>query len=194
MKAVAFNGSPRKGGNTEQMIRFVLARLEAAGIETEYVRIGGRPFHGCTACCKCRETKDNRCSIDNDPFNDCLQKMLEADCIIIGSPTYVADVTSETKALLDRTAYVVRANGNPLMRKVGVALSAVRRAGSIHALDTINHLFSVLGLYTVGSSYWNLCIGKDPGEVMDDPEGMRTLQDLADNTAWLLKKIHVADA
>jgi len=112
-----------------------------------------------------------------------------ADAIILGSPTYVADVTSEMKALMDRSVYVLRANGNLLNRKVGAAVSAVRRAGSIHALDTMNHFFQVMGMVTPGSSYWNLGIGREPGEVEDDAEGKKCMADLGENIAWLLGKL-----
>ena len=189
MKVLAFNSSPRPAGNTAQLIRMVFAPLEAAGIETELVSIGGRPLHGCTACLACKRNQDLRCIID-DELNDYIGRMLAADAIILGSPTYVADVTSEMKALIDRATYVLRNNGNPLSRKVGAAVSAVRRAGSIHALDTMHHFFQVMGMVTPGSSYWNLGIGREQGEVADDAEGVRTMADLGENIAWLLGKLH----
>jgi multimeric flavodoxin WrbA len=64
--------------------------------------------------------------------------MLEADGIILGSPTYFANITSEMKALIDRTGVVAKANGGLLKRKVGVAVVSVRRAGSVSAFDALN--------------------------------------------------------
>ena len=111
MKVVAFNGSPRKEGNTAALIKHVLAELEKEGIETETVQVGGKSIHGCTACAKCFENKDKKCVIDKDIVNDCIEKMLEADGIILASPTYFADLTPELKALIDRAGFVAKANG-----------------------------------------------------------------------------------
>ena len=190
MKVVAFNGSPRKDGNTAILIRAVFAELEAAGIETELVQIGGQPIRGCLACGKCKENKDQRCIQSKDIINDCLQKMIQADGIIIGSPTYFGDVTAETKAFIDRTGYVSRANGLLLERKVGAGLSAVRRAGSIHVLGSINHFFLLNNMIILGSTYWNLGIGREIGDVESDAEGMQTMRDLGQNMVWLLGKLH----
>ncbi|WP_298667397.1 flavodoxin family protein [uncultured Methanofollis sp.] len=189
MKVVAFNGSPRKNGNTARLLRTVLAELEREGVETELVHIGGKKVHGCTACAKCFENQDGKCVIDDDFVNDCIAKMAEADGIIIGSPTYFADVSTETKALIDRAGYVALANGGMFTRKAGAAVVAVRRAGAVHAYDTINHLFGISQMVTVGSSYWNLGIGLAPGDVEKDKEGLQTMQNLGQNMAWLLKKI-----
>jgi multimeric flavodoxin WrbA len=189
MKVVAFNGSPRKGGNTEHLLRHVLSVLSGEGIVTELVQVGGMRLHGCTACGQCFENQDRRCVID-DMVNDCIEKMAGADGIIIGSPTYFADVSSETKALIDRAGFVGMANGGLYTRKAGAAVVAVRRAGGIHAFDTINHFFGISGMYTVGSTYWNLGIGLHPGEVEDDEEGIRTMRNLGANMAWLLKKVY----
>ena len=189
MKVLAFNSSPRHEGNTTQLIRMVFQPIEDSGIDTELVNIGGKPLHGCTACLACKRNQDLRCIID-DELNGYIQKMIAADAIILGSPTYVADITSEMKALIDRGTYVLRNNGNPLSRKVGAAVSAVRRAGSIHALDTMNHFFQVMGMVTPGSSYWNLGIGREQGEVADDAEGVQCMQNLGANIAWLLKKLN----
>ncbi|MBI5443661.1 MAG: flavodoxin family protein, partial [Deltaproteobacteria bacterium] len=106
MRVVAFNGSPRRGGNTEQLLRTVFRPLEAAGIETELIQVGGTPLRGCIACMKCRERKDGRCALDGDLLNECVAKMTEADGILLGSPTYFTDVSAEMKALIDRAGYV----------------------------------------------------------------------------------------
>ena len=153
MKIVAFNGSPRKDGNTATLIKHVLAVLEKEGIETETMQIGGKSIHGCIACGKCVENKDRKCVIDKDIVNDCIEKMLEADGIILASPTYFADLTPELKALIDRAGFVVGANSWMLRHKVGAAVVAVRRARSIHVFDSINHLFTISQMIIPGSSY-----------------------------------------
>lgn len=190
MKVVAFNGSPRKGGNTEHLLRHVLSTLKAEGIRTELVQIGGKKVHGCMACGKCFESRDQKCVIDNDFVNGCIQKMVAAEGILIGSPTYFADVSTETKALIDRAGFVGMANGGLYARKAGAAVVAVRRAGGIHVFDTINHFFGISSMYTVGSSYWNLGMGLQEGEVEQDAEGIATMENLGRNMAWLLNKMH----
>jgi multimeric flavodoxin WrbA len=189
MKVVAFNGSPRRDGNTMRLMRMVCDILEAEGIETEIVQVGGQPVHGCTACMNCWENQDGKCVLTGDPVNEWIEKMVAAGGIIIGSPTFFADLTPEIKALIDRAGFVGLANGGLLKRKAGAAVVAVRRAGAIHAYDSINHLFGISEMLTVGSSYWNIGIGLDPGEVEDDLEGRETMENLGKNMAWVLKKI-----
>jgi len=189
MKVVGFNCSPRKDGNTCHMIKDVFKILEAEGIETELVQVGGNELSGCKACGYCAKKKNMKCVIDHDILNDCVAKMVEADGIIIGSPTYFADVNTEAKALIDRAGYVIRMNGMPTKRKVGAAVVAVRRAGAIHVFDTINHFFTINEMIIVGSSYWNMSLAWKEGDYENDKEGVRTMKDLGDNMAWLLKKI-----
>ncbi|AKB52595.1 iron-sulfur flavoprotein [Methanosarcina barkeri str. Wiesmoor] len=191
MKVVAFNGSPRKDGNTAALIKHVLAELEKEGIETEVVQIGGKKIHGCTACGKCYEKMDKKCVIDKDIVNECIEKMLEADGIILASPTYFADLTPELKALIDRAGFVAKANNEMFRHKVGAAVVAVRRAGSIHVFDSINHFFTISQMIIPGSSYWNMGMGLAEGEVEKDEEGIQTMQTLGQNIAWLLKKLNV---
>ena len=183
MKVVALNGSPRIDGNTYHLLTHVCAELEKNGIETEIIHIGGKSIHGCTACTKCFEKHDHTCIIDNDIVNECITKMIEADGIIIGSPTYFADVSTEVKALIDRSGLVSMANGGLFTRKVGAAVVAVRRGGSIHAFDTINHFFGIGNMFTVGSSYWNMGFGYQSGDVEKDSEGIVTMHDLGQNMA-----------
>jgi len=189
MKVVAFNGSPRTGGNTEILVKAVFEPLQAAGIETELVQIGGKAIHGCTACYKCFENKDGKCVITGDVINDCIAKMVAADGVILASPTYFADITPELKALIDRGGLVTWANDNAMRRKVGAAVVAVRRGGEIHAYDTINHFFLISQMIVPGSIYWNMGFGREKGEVTDDEEGMATMKALGENMAWLLDKI-----
>jgi len=190
MKVIAFNGSPHKEGNTSILIHLVLGELKKEGIETELFQIGGKNIRGCIACYKCIENKNQRCAVDNDILNECIEKMVAADGILLGSPTYFTDVTAEMKALIDRAGMVGIANGGIFRRKVGAAVVAVRRAGSTHALDTMNHLFTISQMIVPGSSYWNMGIGMTPGEVEKDEEGLRTMQVLGQNMAWLLKKLY----
>ncbi len=189
MKVVAFNGSARKKGNTAIMIDIVCEELQREGISTEVISLAGKNLSGCIACYKCFERKNRRCSVEDDEMNSYIEMMLEADGIIIGSPTYFADVTANTKALIERAGMVARANGDMFRRKVGAAVVAVRRGGATHVFNSINHFFLIGQMVVPGSIYWNLAIGRDPGQVRDDEEGMRTMRMLGQNMAWLLKRI-----
>lgn len=187
MNVVAFNGSPRKKGNTYQAIGIVLEELNKEGIESELVQLGGVPVRGCRACYKCFEKKDSRC-IQDDEMNMFIEKMISADGIIIGSPTYFSNVSTEVKALIDRAGLVARANDHLLKRKVGAAVVAARRAGATHVYSSINFFFGIGHMIIPGSSYWNVGFGKNPGEIMNDEEGKTTFRDLGQNMAWLLTK------
>jgi multimeric flavodoxin WrbA len=189
MKVVAFNGSPRKEGNTSLLIGHVFTELNREGIETESVQVGGETIRGCTACYKCFDRKDRRCVMNDDIANACVEKMIEADGIVIGSPTYFAAMTPEAKALIDRCGMVIRANGDLLKHKAGAAVVAVRRAGAISVFDTINHFFTISQMVIPGSSYWNIGVGRNMGDVEQDEEGIKTMRDLGANMAWLLKRI-----
>jgi len=190
MKVVGFNCSARKDGNTSILINYVLNELKKEGIETELFSLAGKKIRGCIACYKCFENKDQRCSNKDDVINECIEKMLDADGIILGSPTYFANVSTEMKALIDRTGLVARANGDMFKRKIGVAVVAVRRAGSIHAFNSINHFFFISQMIVPGSNYWNMSIGLNKGEVEKDEEGIQTMKVLGENMGWLLKKLH----
>jgi multimeric flavodoxin WrbA len=189
MKVVGFNGSARKDGNTAIMIEYAFAELAKEGIDTELIQLAGQPLRGCTACYKCFANKDRRCVVDNDIANQCIAKMDAADGIIIGSPTYFAAITPEAKALIDRCGMVARANGDMFKRKAGAGVVAVRRGGAIHVFDTINHFFTINQMIVVGSSYWNIGFGRNPGDVEADEEGLKTMSDLGINMAWLLRKL-----
>jgi multimeric flavodoxin WrbA len=189
MKVVAFNGSARKDGNTAVLLKRVLQVLEAEGFETELVQLAGEQVRGCNACRTCYTTKNKRCVIEDDNVNAYIQKMLDADGLILGSPVYFSMMTPEMKALIDRAGYVARANEDMFKRKVGAAVVAVRRAGGMPTFDAINHFFLISQMIVPGSSYWNIGFGRKKGDVEGDEEGMQTMEDLGRNMAWLIKKL-----
>ena len=189
VKVVAFNGSPRKKGNTYHCVQTVLEELKREGIKTDLIQLGGADIKGCRACYKCFEKKNMRC-IQDDAFNLFMEKMIEADGIIIGSPTYFANVSTEVKALIDRAGLVAIANDYLFRRKVGAAVVAVRRAGGTDVYSAINYFFGINHMIMPGSSYWNLAVGRDPGDVLKDKEGLSTLRDLGQNMAWLMDKLY----
>jgi len=187
MKVVAFNGSPRKDGNTTILINHVLRELEKEGVETELVQLSGKEIRGCIACYKCFENKDQHCAVKNDIANECIEKMIKAEGILLGSPVYFTDVTAEMKALIDRAGFVSMANGGMYKNKVGATVVAVRRSGAIHTLDTMNHFFLAGQMIIIGRG---IGVGRDKGEVEKDEEGMQAVKALGQRMAWLLKKLY----
>ncbi|EKD37711.1 MAG: iron-sulfur flavoprotein [uncultured bacterium] len=187
MKVVAFNGSPRRDGNTTILIKHVFGELEKQGIETELVQLSEKEIHGCIACEKCSKTKDRRCAVKSDAANECIEKMLGADGIILGSPSYFQDVTSEMKALIDRAGYVSRSNGRMFKKKVGASVVTMRRSGAIHTLDTMDHFFLSGEMIIVGRA---IGVGSARGEVEKDSEGITLATSLGQRMAWLLGKLH----
>ncbi len=186
MKVVAFNGSPRKDGNTTILINYVFAELAKEGIQTELVSMAGKEIRGCIACYKCFKNKDRRCAVENDSANEYIEKMIGADGIILGSPVYFNDVTAEMKALIDRAGFVSRANGSMYKNKAGAALVALRRTGGVYTVDSMNHFFLAGDIFIVGRA---IGIGRERGDVEKDDEGIQAAKSLGQRMAWLLKKL-----
>src|SRR3989339_313012 len=189
MNVLLINGSPRKNGNTCYLLNKVITTLTENGIATELIHLADKNINGCTGCFKCAVNKDKKCVIKLDDFNEVFAKMLEADGIIIGSPTYFTDVTTEVKSILDRAGAVAFVNDGLFRHKAGAAVIALRRGGGVHAFDTINHMFLMNQMFVVGSTYWNLGFGLNEGDVKNDTEGLANMEDLANSMAFLLKKI-----
>jgi multimeric flavodoxin WrbA len=189
MRVVAFCGSGRKQGNTSLLLKAVLEPLTAAGVDTELVELAGNEIRGCMSCYVCFMEKNGTCVLKKDIVNECIGKMAEADAIILGSPAYFGDVTSEMKALIDRSGMVSQANGNMFRRKIGASVVAVRRAGAAHSLNTMNQFFLLSQMIVVGSNAWNVGFGPEKGEVVEDEEAMTTMRQLGENILWLMKKL-----
>jgi len=187
MKVVAFNGSPRKDGNTSILIRYMFNEIVKEGIETELVHLSYKTIHGCIACEKCAQNKDQRCAVKDDSANEYIEKMLGADGIILGSPVYFQGMTPEMKALIDRTGYVSRSNGRMFRDKVGAAVVAVRRSGGISTLDVMNHFFLSGQMIIAGRG---IAYGREIGAVEKDDEGIGLVKLLGQKMAWLLKKVN----
>lgn len=195
MKVVAFNGSPRKHGNTYHLIQKCFAALESEGIETELCQVGGTNIRGCCSCLVCRKKAVEVCAIKDDPFNEWIEKMRLADGIILASPVYMFGPTPEIKALIDRAAFIARGRvrrgerGSMFYRKVGGAISAVRRAGAVQCLFSMISMFAVTQMIVPMSNYWPLGMGEAPGDVENDAEGMMSMEELGRNMAFVLKKL-----
>ena len=190
MKVVAINGSARKDGNTAILLNLVLDELKKERIQTELIQLAGHSIPGCRVCYKCFKNKDRRCAVKKDILNDLLTKIDEADGILLGSPTYFSDVSAGMRAFIERCGFVARANDYMYKRKVGASVVAVRRAGAIPAFNSMNLFLHYMQMVMPGASYWSIGIGRDPGDVLKDEEGVQTMKTLGENMAWLLKKLH----
>jgi multimeric flavodoxin WrbA len=189
MKVLSVSGSPRKNGNTYQMLKRVCNHLAQAGAEIDEVYLHGMKLSPCSACMTCAKKKDRRCHGYQDDGNDLIERTIAADVVLLGSPVYFGSVTGQIKAYMDRVGFVNRVNDQFLTRKIGAAVVAVRRAGALLTFAELNLWFLINGLVVPGSSYWNIARGLKEGEVTQDPEGMQTLDDLAKNILWLAEKI-----
>lgn len=187
MKVLAINGSSRKDGNTAAMLNLVLAELEKESYETEHVQLAGHVINPCKACFAC--AGNGNCVFGDDLFQELYTKMKQADAIILGSPTYSADVSSVLKAVIERASVVTDTNPGLFRHKVAGAVAVARRAGAMNVIDTINHFFLNKEMYVAGSTYWNIAYGRLPGEAKNDAEGVANMKNLGQNIAWLLNRL-----
>ena len=189
MKVVAFNGSPRPDGNCSLLLKEIFGRFEQNKIQTELLLLSRKTIKPCIACYKCLENKDQRCSIHDDDLNECIAKIMEADAIILASPTYIGDVNSVTKALIDRAGFVARSNNNIFRRKIAAGLTTASWGGAVHTFETLNLFFLMSEMIVVGSSNWNLGFGREKGQVLQDQKALSNVRTLGDNMSWLIKKL-----
>jgi len=191
MKVVAFNGSPRANGNTREAIGIMAEELEKSGIEVEVIQVGNKKIRGCLGCMWCVKAQNERCVIAEDEVNEYIQKMKEADGIILSSPVYYAGVAGTMKSFLDRAFFVVGVNGNFLRHRVGTSLAAVRRSGGIPTVDNLDRYINYSEMFVPTSNYWNVAHGLKPGEVSQDDEGVQIIRVLGKNMAWLMKAVEL---
>jgi len=187
IQVVAFNGSPRPQGNTYQALKVVMDELAQEGIGGEIIQLGGKTLAGCKACFKCYKAKNRRCIQEEDEMNLFIEKAAAADGILIGSPVYFFNVTTEVKAFIDRCGTVAGANGEMLKGKAGAAVVTMRRAGATQAIPAVNFFFSFSKMNIPSTNLYNMGIGLKPGDVLQDQEGMGVFKALGKNMAALLK-------
>jgi len=190
MRILGISGSPRSGGNTELLIQTALSELESEGMETELFSLANRHIQPCDGCGGCVDTDPPRCILEDPGFEDVIERFREADGILIGSPVYFGSATPQTMALLDRVGYVSIKNDKFLRHKVGAAIVVARRAGQNFTFAQLNYFFLINEMFVPGSTYWNVAVGREKGEVASDSEGIQTIKNLAGNMAFLLRKLH----
>ena len=187
MKVVAFNGSPRKGGNTEQCLKMIEKELSAQGIEMEIIQVGNQ-VKGCMACYHCLNTGSGHC-VQKDAVNEWIDKMVEADGIILASPVYYGGISGGMKCFLDRAFLSA---GNKLHHKVGAAFVTLRRSGGLETYQQLNAYMNTMEMVIATSDYWQAIHGLDKGEIMQDTEGVEVIPKLGRNMAWLMRVIDAA--
>ena len=187
MKVLLINGSPRKNGNTSLALGEVAKSLEAEGIGTEIFWLGNQPVRGCIACGACRAKQLGKCAFDDDVCNRLVERCAEADAFVIGSPTYFGQPAGALLAVLQRVFFSGSAH---IVGKPAASVAVCRRGGSTAAFQCMNMPFEMLNSLIIGSQYWNVAFGREPGEAAKDSEGMQTMRTLGKNMAWVLKNLH----
>jgi multimeric flavodoxin WrbA len=181
MKVIALNGSPKLKGNTYQALKIVCDELEKDGIDTEILQIGNTKINGCIACSRCKE---GYCVHNDDIINNMIDKIYEADGVLLGSPVYYSGISGTMKCFLDRLFY---ASHGRMSHKVGASIAVPRRSGGMPAFDQLNNYFLISEMLLVSSYYWNVIHGGAPGEILEDTEGVSILKNLAGNMSWVIK-------
>lgn len=187
MRVLLVNGSAHKDGNTFTALSEIARTLEADGIEAEILQLGNKPVRGCIACGTCKRKGNGRCTFDDDVCNKLCEAAERADGFVFGSPVYYGQPNGALLAVVQRALY---ANGDNFVNKPFASVAVCRRGGATAAFSAMNMAFQMMNMPQVTSQYWNIAYGRTPGEVTQDTEGMQTMRTLADNMAWLLKKIH----
>lgn len=184
MKVLLVNGSPRRNGNTNVALMEVAEQLMKNGIESEIVWIGNKAVRGCIACNKC---EGNRCNFDDDITNHIIEKMEKCDGLVMGSPVYYGQPAGQLLCLQQRMMY---AGSSVFANKPAAGVCVCRRGGATSAFQTLNMPFQMTNMPIVTSQYWNILYGCGEGETRLDAEGLQTMRTLANNMAWMLKKLH----
>jgi len=183
------NGSPRKDGNTNTALKEIASQLTVNGVDSEIVWIGNKPVRGCIGCAQCKANGEGKCVFDDDVLNSIIEKMNEADALVVGSPVYYGTPTGNILNVIHRMLFAgAKVDGKP-----AAAVAVCRRGGATAAFQCLQMPFQMKNMPLVTSQYWNLAYGRAEGETSQDIEGMQTMRTLANNMAWLLKKIHTGE-
>lgn len=191
MKVLLINGSTKRNGTTYRALTEVAGALEADGIATEIVQLGGDAVRDCLGCGACRRSDSGHCVFDDDVVNGLIDKAREADGFVFGSPVFYSQPTGKLLSVLHRMFY---AAGDAFAYKPGAAVVTLRRAGSSAALDAINKFMTDMCMPVVSSNYWNQVFGPTAELAEQDAEGLQTMRNLGANMAWLLHCIEAGRA
>lgn len=189
MRVLLFNGSPKPRGCTFTVLGEIATVLNEAGIDTEFIQVGGKVMGGCRGCGFCRATK--KCTINSDILNDVIDKVKRADGYVFGSPVHYAGASGDIISFMDRLFY---SSAPSMAYKPACAVFTCRRGGATASFDQLIKYFTVNNMPVVSSSYWNMAHGNIPEEVVQDKEGMQIMRGLGRNMSWLLKCIEAGKA
>jgi multimeric flavodoxin WrbA len=181
MKVVALNGSPHQDGVVGKGIAVMAAELEKEGIEVEVVHVGRLRVRGCIDCRKCREL--GACVFNDDPVNECAEKIGRAGGLILGSPVYYGSIAGAFKSFLDRLFFP----GLSLKGKAAAVVVSLRRSGGINTFHQLNNYLNLSQALITPSVYWDVIHGNSETEVLQDREGLQIMEISGRNMAWLLK-------
>ena len=183
MNVIAFNGSPHADRVVARGISIMKGELEKEGISVEVVHVGDKSIHGCVDCRKCKT--QGRCVVGGDPVNECFDKLLSADGVILGSPVYYGGIAGTFKCFLDRLFFP----GPDMRYKVGATVVSLRRSGGIPAFHQLNNYFNLAQMIITPGVYWDVIHGSTPEELSQDKEGLQIMEVQGRNMAWLLKAL-----
>ncbi|MCR5829902.1 MAG: flavodoxin family protein [Lachnospiraceae bacterium] len=182
-RVLIINGSPRANGNIALALHEMEKVFEENGVEYETILLGKNDVRGCIACETCR--KSHKC-VFNDIVNELAVKFEAADGLVIGSPVYYGSANGTLLSALQRLFYSTSFDKS---LKVGASVVSARRSGCTATFDELNRFFTLSNMPVATSQYWNNIYGWDPGEGIEDLEGMQVMRVLARNMVFLMKSI-----
>lgn len=192
VKIIGIVGSPRKGGNTEILVKAALERAKERGADTEIINLGSAEIEPCIACDICKSTGE--CAIYDD-MPELLEKIVDADGIIMGSPVYFGSVTSQLKMLMDRSR-PLRADFK-LKNKVcgAISVGGSRNGGQETTIATIHQFFLIHEAIVVGDGsptahYGGTGVGGPVGDTESDEMGLETSRNLGKRVFELITRFY----
>jgi multimeric flavodoxin WrbA len=190
MKAILISGSPKPAGNTAQLMQLCAETIKAEGVDAEIISFAGMKIDSCIACGQCRKL-GGHCSLD-DGLNEIIDKIRDAQALIVGAPVYFGTARGDVMAALQRIGMVSMNSDHFLSGKVGGPIAVARRGGHTGTLQEMLMFFLINDMIVPGSTYWNMVFGRLPGEAMQDDEGVATVRHFAANVATVTKKLNAA--
>lgn len=186
MNVTIICGSPREGGNTEQLLSILDKELNNKNIKTEFIKLGNMKINRCTHCDGCKN--HNKC-MQKDDFNYIYDIVLNNKGLVIGSPVYVGTPTSLVMAFIQRLTYVSFNNNSQLVRKIGAPITIAGETGQLATINCLIDFYLVNGMVIVGSSYWNIGVGSNKGDILNDEKGEKYIKDFSSNLVYVLNDI-----
>lgn len=180
-KVILLSGSPNAEGNSVQVLRECAKTIEENGVEAEVVSIAGMDL---------KDSMNEKDGKYEDNFHEIIDKIKEAQGLIIASPVYWGTARSELMTAMQRIAMASKKEGNFLSRMVGGPIAVGRRGGHTSTIQEMLMFYFINDMIVPGSTYWNIVFGRNPGEALKDEEGIRTVKRFSENVAYLINKMY----